>query len=318
MDASRTADLERPVQGQLDASNARDIDAFMPWWSEDCQYYEFPDRLLARGAAEIRARHLARFQEPNLHAHLVRRIVVADLVVDQEIVTRSFPAGPGEVDVVAIYQIADGRIAKAWFRMGPPRLHAAPAGALRPATAEDAGAIRSLVRDAYAKWVPVIGREPLPMTADYAEAVRKHRIDLLHVGGTLAALIETVPGDGHLLIANVAVAPALQNRGLGRRLLAHAEQVAAAQGLPVVRLFTNKLFAANVQLYRALWYGVDREERSGLGITVYMSKPLRSGDLKRMIDEPFGQLDESDGVPEARVPIERGVVAPAGMDEEEA
>jgi len=151
MDASSTADIERPVQRQLDAYNARDIDAFMPWWSEDCHYYEFPDRLLARGAAEIRARHLARFQEPNLHGQLIKRIVVANLVVDQEIVTRSFPDGPGEVDVVAIYEIADGRIAKAWFRMGPPRLHAGPACALRPATAEDAGAIRSLVREADAK-----------------------------------------------------------------------------------------------------------------------------------------------------------------------
>ena len=114
------------------------------------------------------------------------------------------------------------------------------------------------------------------MTADHADAVRKHRIDLLHRGGTLAALIETVPGDGHLLIANVAVSPALQNRGLGRRLLAHAEQLAAAQRHPVVRLFTNKLFAANVQLYRKLGYGVDREEWSGLGITVSMSKPVRA------------------------------------------
>jgi N-acetylglutamate synthase-like GNAT family acetyltransferase len=275
MDASSTADIEQPVQRQLDAYNARDIDAFMSGWSEDCRYYEFPDRLLARGAAEIRARHLARFQEPNLHGQLIRRIVVANLVVDQEIVTRSFPDGPGEVDVVAIYEIVAGKIANAWFRMGAPRLHAGPAGALRPATAEDAGAIRSLVREAYARWVPVIGREPLPMTADYADAVRNHRIDLLHMGGTLAAAIETVPGDGHLLIVNVAVLPAFQNRGLGRRLLTHAEQLAAAQGHPVVRLFTNKLFAANVQLYRKLGYGVDREERCALGITVYMSKPVR-------------------------------------------
>ncbi|HVB67373.1 MAG TPA: GNAT family N-acetyltransferase [Acetobacteraceae bacterium] len=82
-------------------------------------------------------------------------------------------------------------------------------------------------------------------------------------------------GDGYLLIANVAVSPALQNRGLGRRLLAHAEQLAAAQAHPVIRLFTNKLFAANVQLYRKLGYGVDREERPGPGITVYMSKPVQ-------------------------------------------
>ncbi len=113
------------------------------------------------------------------------------------------------------------------------------------------------------------------MTTDYGEAVRKHHIDLLHMDGKLAALIEMIPGDDHLLIENVAVSPAFQNRGLGRRLLAHAEQVAAAQGHPVVRLFTNKLFAANVQLYGKLGYGVDREEKSRLGITVYMSKPVQ-------------------------------------------
>ena len=275
MNASSADDVELPVQKQLDAYNARDIDAFMPWWSEDCHYYEFPDRLLARGTSEVRERHVARFKEPNEHARLIKRIAVANVVVDQETVTRSFPNGPGEVDVVAIYQVENGRIVKAWVKMGPPRLQSAAAVSLRLATADDAGSIRSLTREAYSKWVPVIGREPLPMTADYEEAVRKHRIDLLHVDGRLAALIETVPEDGYLLIENVAVAPAFQNRGLGRRLLAHAEQVAAEQGLPVIRLFTNKLFAANVQLYRKVGYRVDREEESRLGITVYMSKSFR-------------------------------------------
>ena len=52
---------------------------------------------------------------------------------------------------------------------------------------EDAWAIRELTRAAYAKWVPVIGREPKPMMADYAEAVRSHRIDLLYADGELAA-----------------------------------------------------------------------------------------------------------------------------------
>jgi hypothetical protein len=56
--------------------------------------------------------------------------------------------------------------------------------------------------------------------------------------------------------------------------LAHAEQVAAAQGYSVIKLFTNKLFAANVRLYGKLGYRADREEESGLGITVYMSKQV--------------------------------------------
>ena len=154
MDASSTTDTEFPVQRQLDAYNNRDIDAFMSWWSEDCEYYEFPNRLLARGAAEIRERHIARFKEPNLHGRLLKRITVAKMVIDHETVTRSFPDGPGEVDVIAIYEVENGKIAKAWFKMGPPRLHPATAFSLRSANADDAGAIRSLTREACSKWVP--------------------------------------------------------------------------------------------------------------------------------------------------------------------
>ena len=146
---------------------------------------------------------------------------------------------------------------------------------LRQGVATDAPAIRELTRAAYAKWVPVIGREPLPMTADYAEAVRSHRFDLLYVDGKLAALIETIPQADHLLIENVAVSPPLQGLGLGRKLLAHAEKVAASLGFSEIRLYTNKLFAENVQLYRKLGYRVDREDAFKGGFVVHMSKPLK-------------------------------------------
>ena len=89
---------------------------------------------------------------------------------------------------------------------------------LLPATAEDVDTLRSLTRDAYSKWVLVIGREPKPMTADYAEAVNKHRIDLLYLDGKVAALIEMIPDAHHLLMENVAVSPAFQGRRLGRML----------------------------------------------------------------------------------------------------
>ncbi len=131
-----------------------------------------------------------------------------------------------------------------------------------------------LTREAYAKWVPVIGREPMPMKADYEEAVRQHRIDLAFLDGGLAALIQTIDKGDHLVIENVAVAPAFQGRGLGRYLLAHAEQVARELGYAEVRLYTNKMFEANVRLYLGFGYRIDRQETSSLGVTVYMSKPL--------------------------------------------
>ena len=110
------------VGRQLDAYNARDIDAFMACWAEDAQYYAFPDTLLAEGVQQIRERHVVRFQEPNLHGKLVARMTVGTMVVDQEIVTRTFPEGPGTVEVIAIYEIENGSIRKAWFKMGAPIL----------------------------------------------------------------------------------------------------------------------------------------------------------------------------------------------------
>ena len=149
---------------------------------------------------------------------------------------------------------------------------------LRQAVEADVPAVRELTRQAYAKWVPIIGREPKPMTADYAEAVRRHRIDLLYVNGALAALIETIAETDHLLIENVAVSPDFQGHGLGRALMAHAEQLAESQGYDEIRLYTNKLFAGNVRFYLRLGYRVEREETFLGGIVVHMSKPARIAD----------------------------------------
>ncbi len=118
----KSSDPGQIVQGQLDAYNARDIDRFMRFWADDAEFYAFPSELLARGADQIRDRHIERFREPNLRATLVKRIAVGNMVVDQEIVDRTFPEGLGRVDVIAIYEIADGKIAKAWFKVGRPML----------------------------------------------------------------------------------------------------------------------------------------------------------------------------------------------------
>ena len=99
---------------------------------------------------------------------------------------------------------------------------------LRVACEEDADAIRALTREAYAKWVDLTGREPLPMRVDYSDALRKHCFDLLYVGSRLVALIETVPEGDYLLIENVAVCPIYQGRGFGTRLLRLAEDLAAS------------------------------------------------------------------------------------------
>jgi len=149
---------------------------------------------------------------------------------------------------------------------------------LRRAGAADAAAVRDLTREAYAKWVPLIGREPKPMTADYTKAVRRHVIDMIYVDGELAGLIEIIPESDHLLIENLAVSPRFQARGLGEHLLEHAEALTVSRGHDVIRLYTNKLFEANIAFYLKRGYRLDREEPfPGGSIVVHMSKRLQPG-----------------------------------------
>lgn len=150
-----------------------------------------------------------------------------------------------------------------------------PEFAVRRATLADAVLVRTLTRTAYAKWVPIVGREPRPMTADYERAVREHLIDILEDAGEAVALVEMVPHADHLLIENVAVKPDRHGQGLGSRLLAHAEGVARTLGLAEMRLYTNALMAPNIALYSRRGYREDRREPTPtLGIAVHMSKRL--------------------------------------------
>ncbi|MBN9488054.1 MAG: GNAT family N-acetyltransferase [Alphaproteobacteria bacterium] len=143
---------------------------------------------------------------------------------------------------------------------------------IRRAGASDADRVRTLTRSSYAKWIAVIGREPLPMVAAYERAVRDHIVDLMFVGTELAGLVETVNEGDHLLIESVAIGPAFQRKGYGGLLVAHAEQVARSLQLTELRLYTNAQFIGNVDFYRRHGFAVDREEPFKGGITVYMSK----------------------------------------------
>lgn len=146
---------------------------------------------------------------------------------------------------------------------------------LRRATLADAAAARALTRSAYAQWVPLIGREPLPMRADFERAVAEHLVDLWEEEGELVALIETIPQPDHLLIENLAVRPDQQGRGRGVVLLHHAEALARSLGLSELRLYTNPLFGGNVAFYgRRGFEETERKEVVPGGVTVFMRRSL--------------------------------------------
>ena len=110
------------VQAQLDAYNAKDVDALMLTYAPDAQQFTLHGPLLAEGHDAIRPRYVARFAEPDLHARLLGRTVLGNFVTDLELVTRNFPEGKGTVELLCIYEVVDGRIQRASFATGPTTL----------------------------------------------------------------------------------------------------------------------------------------------------------------------------------------------------
>lgn len=147
---------------------------------------------------------------------------------------------------------------------------------LRRAADADAPAVRAVVRAAYAKYVPRMDREPMPMTADYAEAVRDNQVWLAGEAPDIDAMVELVSKADHLLVANIAVHPDRQGAGLGRQLLDFAEAEANRQGFRELRLYTHVTMTENVAMYEHLgWEETHRGGQDGFE-RIFMRKILRS------------------------------------------
>jgi putative hydrolase of HD superfamily len=110
------------VQAQLDAFNARDVDALMRTYAADAEQFALHGERLAKGHEEIRPRYVARFAEPDLHARLLSRTVMGNFVTDLELITRNFPEGVGTLEMLCIYEVIDGRIRRASFAPGTATL----------------------------------------------------------------------------------------------------------------------------------------------------------------------------------------------------
>ncbi|HEY0646606.1 nuclear transport factor 2 family protein [Phenylobacterium sp.] len=114
MTANATLSPADAVQGQLEAYNAQDLDAFCAFYADDAELGAYGGETHTRGLAAIRERHAKLFADfPQNHARLLHRAVVGAHVVDHEHVTR---APGGEVfEVCAIYSFAGGKIARVDF-----------------------------------------------------------------------------------------------------------------------------------------------------------------------------------------------------------
>ena len=142
------------------------------------------------------------------------------------------------------------------------------------AAADDVAAIKPMVDAAYAKYIGRLGKLPAAMAADYGALVTAQTVYVLRASGrVLGSIMLTADGDS-LNVNNLVVDPAAQGRGYGRMLMDHAEDVARAQGLAAVTLFTNEKMHENIALYRKIGFTeMGRRTEEGFN-RVYFRKAL--------------------------------------------
>lgn len=112
---------EEVVQRQLDAYNACDLEALLATYHEEAEQHLLHAGPIAVGREAIRERMVERFGDPALHAKLISRTVMDNIVVDHELVTRTFSDGLGTVEMICIYEMLSGKIIKATFAIGQAR-----------------------------------------------------------------------------------------------------------------------------------------------------------------------------------------------------
>jgi N-acetylglutamate synthase-like GNAT family acetyltransferase len=143
---------------------------------------------------------------------------------------------------------------------------------IRRARPDEAPLLRALVERAYAPWVPMIGRRPMPMDDDYDARVASGEAWVLEEAGAVRGVLVLEGRADHLLIDNVAVEPERRGKGDGRALLGFAEVEARRRGLPEVRLYTNEKMERNIALYAARGYAeTERRQEEGFR-RVFMAK----------------------------------------------
>lgn len=147
---------------------------------------------------------------------------------------------------------------------------------IRPARAEEAELLAAVVAEAYGHYVARIGRRPGPMDDDYASRIAAGQAHVAEdANGILGLAVIDEDEEGIPLLDNVAVRPAAQGRGIGRALIAFAEERARAVGSTELRLYTHERMFENITLYARLGF-VETARRVENGFPrVFMTKRLR-------------------------------------------
>lgn len=142
---------------------------------------------------------------------------------------------------------------------------------IREAIPEDSDSLKTCMESAYTEYQDRIGGIRLPpMDVDYLTEIRNYPAWVVESEGNILGGLIMVFKIDQASIANIAVNPRFQGRGIGGALMKFAETKAKEYSYSELHLATHVLLSENISLYRHLgWYETGRDETR-----VFMQKDI--------------------------------------------
>jgi GNAT superfamily N-acetyltransferase len=151
---------------------------------------------------------------------------------------------------------------------------------VRPIRPDDAGEVMTLQRAAFVQEALIYGTPNMPpLTQTLAEVEAELQVNdgcVAHLGTRMVGAVRARRDGELLLIGRLSIAPDVQGRGIGSRLLAAAERAGREAGATEAELFTGSLSEANLRLYEREGYRESQRVDGDDGIQqVFLRKKLR-------------------------------------------
>jgi len=145
---------------------------------------------------------------------------------------------------------------------------------IRVAQPSDVSAIQTCADAAYQPYIERMNKKPAPMVANFDNQVAKGIVSVAMQHSELVGYVVYYPVANIMHLENVAVVPRHAGAGVGKRLIRHVENQAAANGFTCVELYTNELMHENLAMYPKLGY-VETERKTQSGFNrVFFSKTV--------------------------------------------
>ncbi len=132
---------------------------------------------------------------------------------------------------------------------------------IRKATTMDANEVEQCFKKAYSIYSNRFNLEDLPpMNIDYKFEIENYPCWVVTHNNTIAGGIFIEVFDNYLKIANVAVDPSFQSKGIGSLLLNFIEEEAKKLKKQEIYLSTHKLITENISYYQKKGYEICEEK----------------------------------------------------------